>query len=132
MAISKLKILRELHDYTQDFVGEEILGISQNTYSRLERNPGDLTAEQAQKLADLYHISIADLLSDATPIITFKDSIKENTNTNSPSGYFQNQTNQIHEGEVASLKAEIEYLRKQNMELLRLIGGNANKKDSSD
>jgi transcriptional regulator with XRE-family HTH domain len=121
MAISKLKILRELHDYTQDFVGEEILGISQNTYSRLERNSGDLTADQAQKLADLYHVSIADLLSEATPIITFKDSVKENTSITA--GYVQTQNIPASTGEVASLKAEIEYLRKQNMELLKLIGG---------
>ncbi len=117
---SKLKILRELNDYTQGFVGEDVLGISQNTYSRLEKNPENLTAEQAQKLSELYNVSISDLLSDAAPIITFKESIKQNPK--SANGYFQHQTNQYHENEVPSLKSEIEYLRKQNMELLKLVG----------
>ncbi len=39
MATSTLKILREVNDYTQDFVAEDILGISQATYARLEVNP---------------------------------------------------------------------------------------------
>lgn len=120
MAISKLKMFRELNDYTQEFVAEDILQISQNTYSKLERNPGTLTADQAQKLAELYNIGVADLLSDATPIITFKDSLK--SNSNSANGYFRQQINQYNESEVASLKEEIKYLRQQNMELLKLIG----------
>jgi transcriptional regulator with XRE-family HTH domain len=54
MATSTLKILREVNNYTQEFVAEDILGISQNTYSRLEQNPNKITAEQAQKLSELY------------------------------------------------------------------------------
>lgn len=120
MVSSTLKILRELHGYKQDYVAEDILGISQNTYSRLEQNPKKITAEQAQKLSELYNVSIANLLSEATPVITFKDSVKNNSN--SSNGYFQNQTNHMQESEVKSLKEEIDYLRKQNMELLKLLG----------
>ena len=81
MATSTLKILREVNDYTQDFVAEDILGISQPTYARLEQNPSKITAEQAQKLSDLYKVSIANLLSEATPVITFRQNdVHENTN----------------------------------------------------
>jgi transcriptional regulator with XRE-family HTH domain len=120
MATSTLKILREINNYTQDFVAEEVLGMSQPSYARLEQSPEKITADQAQKLSQLYSVSIANLLSEATPVITFKDSI--NKNPNSVNGYFHSNTNNYHEGEITTLKSEIEYLRKQNMELLKLVG----------
>lgn len=68
---SKLKIFRELNNLTQKYVGEEVLGISQNTYSRLEQNPRKITKEQAEKLAELYNITIEQLLSNDAPIVSF-------------------------------------------------------------
>lgn len=121
MATSTLKILRELNDYTQEFIAEDILGISQNTYSRLEQNPSKITAEQAQKLSDLYKVSIANLLSEATPVITFKENAITN-NSNSANGYNQSTTIQNNENEVKVLKEEIEFLRKQNSELIKALG----------
>lgn len=121
MATSTLKILREINDYTQEFVAEDILGISQNTYSRLEQNPSKITAEQAQKLSDLYKVSISNLLSEATPVITFKENSITN-NSNSANGFNQNTTIQNNDKEVHLLKQEIEYLRMQNLELVKLLG----------
>jgi hypothetical protein len=58
-------------------------------------------------------------LSEASPIITFKEkSISGNTNAN---GYIQIQTITNKESEIASLKKEIEYLRTQNQELLKIV-----------
>lgn len=119
MATSTLKILREVNDYSQDFVAEDILGISQPTYARLEQNPSKITAEQAQKLSDLYKVSIANLLSESTPVITFKDSVTHNSNG---SGYVQSQNIQNHESEVRTLKEEVAFLRKQNADLLKMLG----------
>jgi transcriptional regulator with XRE-family HTH domain len=118
MATSTLKILREVNDYTQEFVAEDVLGISQNTYSRLEANPSKITAEQAQKLSNLYNVSIANLLSEATPVITFKDSIKENTAGN---GYVQTSNNHFHESELNILKEQNALLTKQNNDLMGMI-----------
>jgi hypothetical protein len=59
-------------------------------------------------------------LSEASPIITFKEkSVSGNTNAN---GYVQIQTITNKESEITSLKKEIEYLRNQNQELLKIIG----------
>jgi transcriptional regulator with XRE-family HTH domain len=125
MATSTLKILREVNDYTQEFVAEDVLSISQTTYARLEQDPSKITAEQAQKLADLYKVNIANLLSEATPIITFQPkSISENTN--GTTGYQHINTNNFHEGEVKALKDQNNFLIKQNdelMELIKLLGG---------
>jgi transcriptional regulator with XRE-family HTH domain len=119
MATSTLKILREVNNYTQEFIAEDILGISQNTYSRLEQQPNKITAEQAQKLSDLYKVSIANLLSEATPVITFKENTVTN-NTNAVNGYIQSNTNHNNE-EVKALKEEIEYLRQQNTDLIKAL-----------
>lgn len=120
MATSTLRILREVNDYTQDFVAEEILQISQPSYARLEQNPSKITGEQAQKLSELYGVSIANLLSEASPIVTFKE--KSITGNNTANGYVQIQTITNKESEIASLKDEIQYLRKQNQELLKIVG----------
>lgn len=125
MATSTLKILREVNDYTQEFVAEDILSISQTTYARLEQNPSRLTAEQAQKLSDLYKVSIANLLSEATPVITFQSkSISENPNSGN-NGYVQTQTNNIqasNENElVKAIQAQNKLLAKQNGELMELV-----------
>jgi transcriptional regulator with XRE-family HTH domain len=125
MATSTLKILREVNDYTQEYIAEEILGISQNTYSRLEQSPDKITAQQAQKLSDLYKVSIANLLSEATPIITFQSkSISENNENNGSTFGYSNgstNTNHSHDGEVKALKAQNELLIKQNAELMELV-----------
>lgn len=55
MTTRTLRILREVSNYTQEFVAEDILGISQNTYSRREQNPDKITAEQAQKHTQCLH-----------------------------------------------------------------------------
>ena len=119
MATSTLKILREINDYTQGFLAEDVLGISQTTYARLEQNPSKITAEQAQKLSDLYKVSIANLLSEATPVITFKDSIKQNSY--GTTGYQHSNANNFHEGEVKALREQTELLIKQNAELMELV-----------
>lgn len=120
MATSTLKILRELNDYTQEYVAEDVLGISQTTYARLEQSPSKITAEQAQKLADLYNVSLANLLSEATPIITFKESVKENTQSGT-NGFSQNQNVQFDEATRKILQEQNEFLIKQNIELMELV-----------
>ncbi len=123
MATTTLKILREVKGYKQEEIAE-VLGISQNTYSRLERNPQSLTAEQAQKLSEFYDVSIENLLSEVLPVITFHESKFENSNN----GYLNQVENDYRvegaQSEIKSLKEEIEYLRKQNSELIKALGKN--------
>ena len=121
--VSALKILREINNYTQQFVAESILGISQNTYSRLEASPQKITAEQAQKLSRFYKVPVAHLLSGCEPVVSFKASTGDNTNdTTQVTGGGE----QAREKELLFLKEELEYFKKQNLELLRLLGETIN------
>lgn len=61
--MNKLKILREINNYTQQYIGEGILKISQASYGRLEQNPLKITADQAMKLGELYKVDFTDLLA---------------------------------------------------------------------
>lgn len=119
MATTTLKILRDLHGYTQIELGD-VLNISQNAYSRLERNPKSLTAEQAQKLAEFYNVGISDLLSESAPVITFTGSTF-NSGSNAFNNNIEEQNYHYHDKEVGALKEEVEYLRAQNMQLLKLL-----------
>jgi transcriptional regulator with XRE-family HTH domain len=121
MATTTLKILREVNDYTQEFLAEDVLNISQSTYARLEQNPSKITAEHARKLADLYKISIANLLSGAAPVITFKQMANsESSSVNT--GNFQNNVYQTNESELTkAIKSQNELLLKQHAELIELV-----------
>ncbi|PVD53784.1 hypothetical protein DC498_04545 [Terrimonas sp.] len=120
MAATTLKILREVKGYTQEQIAD-VLGISQNTYSRIERQPKSLTVEQAQKLSDFYSVDLEDLLSEVVPTISFHEPKFENSNN----GYLhqlENDYRQSSISEVESLKEEIAYLRQQNIELIKALG----------
>lgn len=119
MATSALKIYRQVHGYEQKEIAD-VLGISPNTYSRLERNPENITGDQVKKLAEFYNVDIKDLLSEASPVITFQgNAISQNTNA---AGFVQHNENHNSNNEIKALKEEIEYLRKQNSELIRALG----------
>ncbi len=57
----KLKELRKVNNYTQDYVAE-VLGVVRQTYSHYETGKRTPDAEAVYKLAGLYNISVDDLL----------------------------------------------------------------------
>lgn len=79
-----LQIIRELNNYTQSYVAEK-LGISQKSYSNLERAENDITVDTLLKVAEIYQISLARVLEINAEAIL---------NNNSQQGgvsYFNNQ-----------------------------------------
>jgi len=58
---NRLRDLREDHDYTQQYVAEQI-GITQRKYSYIETGIQQLTAEVLVPLARLYGVSVDYLL----------------------------------------------------------------------
>jgi transcriptional regulator with XRE-family HTH domain len=118
--MSTLRILREVNNYTQEYVAEKI-GVDQSTYSKIERNPKNLRTDQAEKLAELYDVSLSDVITGGVSIAFSNNTIDK--------GYVhhlheaeQSETINAHLSEIKSLKEEIEYLRNQNKQLLDLIG----------
>lgn len=118
--MSNLKVLREVNNYTQEYVATKI-GVDQSTYSKLERNPKSLKADQAEKLAQLYDVTLTDILAGGVSISFSNNTIDK--------GYIHNHYEEsidkivaAKDSEIKSLKEEIDYLREQNKKLLDLVG----------
>ncbi|MBX2909813.1 MAG: helix-turn-helix transcriptional regulator [Chitinophagales bacterium] len=58
----KLRVLREVNNYTQEYVAN-VLDISSNTYSLLEKGQATLSIDRIEKLAVLYNMSVVELVS---------------------------------------------------------------------
>lgn len=51
---------RKKERYTQQQVAD-YLGVSRVTYAKMERNPGDITLDDARKLSKLFRVNISNL-----------------------------------------------------------------------
>jgi len=58
----KLKILREVNNYTQEYVAR-VLDISQNAYSLLEKGTTKITLDRIEVLAELYKTTPSELVN---------------------------------------------------------------------
>ncbi len=56
----KIKKLRELRNYSQDYMAAQ-LGISQSTYSQLETEDAGLSPDRLEKIAHLLQITVSDI-----------------------------------------------------------------------
>lgn len=116
----KIRIIRELRNYSQEYVAEQ-LGIKQNSYSKIERNETKLTAEMLQKISTLFGVSPIDIISSQPAIVNFQP----NQGTQQSFGYietFVSTQKEIYDKMIAGKDAEISRLTKQVEELMKLIG----------
>ena len=158
--MSNLKVLREINNYTQEYVASQ-LGVDQSSYSKMERNPRTMRSEQLEKLSRLYKVSVSDILSTSVSV-SFpgegdvvsraighgKEEVKlydvgedlrapnvsiSFDHTQKGYGYINNLNEEIQpeafekiiaskDDKIDELKEQIEYLKKQNNQLLILLG----------
>lgn len=67
----KLRFIRELYNYTQEYIAME-LGISQTSYCKIESGQTRLTLERLEKLASIFQLQVSELLSQDDSIIIQK------------------------------------------------------------
>lgn len=58
----KIKKLRELKNYTQEYMAEK-LNISQSSYARFEKEDSDITVSKLTQIADVLEVNLNDLLN---------------------------------------------------------------------
>ncbi len=112
---SKIRILREVHNYTQEHVAN-VLDISQNTYSLIEKGETKLTVDRLERLANLYQMELIDLfrMNEHTYIHTI-------THSNGIIGTQQLTVNQTPEEERKLYIDTISRLERENDKLHKLI-----------
>ncbi|WP_163410404.1 helix-turn-helix transcriptional regulator [Flavobacterium ajazii] len=64
---NNIKIIRELRNYTQDYMAEE-MGITQAGYSKIEKGKTDLSLGKLEKIAHIFDCNIQDIISFDTKI----------------------------------------------------------------
>ncbi len=109
----KIKKVRELRNFTQDYVATQ-LGISQEAYSKIEANKTSVSIQRIEKVAEVLGINIFDLMNFDESKVFFNFS--ENDQNNAQIGYFgSNETikelKELYEKMVVQQKSEIEFLR---------------------
>lgn len=128
--MSNLRVLREINNYTQEYVASQI-GVDQSTYSKIERNPRVLKAEQVEKLAQLYDVGVADILAPSVSI-SFENTQKGYGYINNLNEEFQPEAfekiiaakdDQISDlkNQIKNLLNQIDNLNSQNSKLLTLL-----------
>lgn len=66
-----IKQLRKSNNFSQEYVSSRV-GISRPTYAQIEEGKRDPTVIEAKKIADIFGISLNDLLKEEKPSISFK------------------------------------------------------------
>jgi len=104
----KVKTLRENLGYSQEYMAD-MLQVSQQTYSLIEKKPEKSNLLRIQKIATILDVKISFLLNeeDAFNLYSFHQK------GGSTASYIQNNSHQeLNEEMVNQLKEEIKYLRK--------------------
>ncbi len=111
----KIKKLRELKDYTQQYVAEK-LEITQSSYSKLETGTVDIPFSKLEEIATALGISVEDIISFNENMVF---NIKNNKKAN---GLVINQISQnekkLYDEYIESLKVENSYLKNMIDKLL--------------
>jgi transcriptional regulator with XRE-family HTH domain len=109
----KIQKLRELKNFTQEYMAEQ-LKMSQANYSRLENDNIGLSVDKLQIIAQILEVSPSDLMAFDEKMVfnisnnNFKNGLKE-LNVHSPS--ISSQERALYEQQIQSLKSENEHLR---------------------
>lgn len=104
----KLKILREVNNYTQEYVAR-VLEISQNAYSLLEKGTTKITLDRIEVLSELYKTTPAELISVTENIYNGNSVATEMMHSNIPPT-LSSFEKRMYEQTISRLEIDIEKL----------------------
>lgn len=115
---NRIKKYRESKNYTQAYMAES-LGISQNTYSKIESGGIKLTVDRLNKIASVLEIPVEDILSSDTQSFVFN-----NSSIDKFYGYIETvheDNKELVQTTINLLNDQIQHLRKENEKLIDII-----------
>ncbi|WP_118974868.1 helix-turn-helix domain-containing protein [Taibaiella koreensis] len=104
----KLKILREINNYTQEYVAR-VLDISQNAYSLIEKGTTKITLDRIEVLAELYKTTPSELVNINDNFYTNPTAIGEAQHSNIPPN-LSSFEKRMYEQTISRLEIDIEKL----------------------
>ena len=107
---NKIKKVRELRNFTQEYVAQE-LGITQESYSRIESNKASLTIQRLDKISDILQVNVFDLLSFDEKYV-FQESFQNQQHSSNYFGSKEAKKDDLYERIIEQQKTEIDFLRK--------------------
>ncbi len=116
---AKIRKLRELKNLKQETMADQ-LGISQSSYSKMEKDETEISSERLEQIAKVLDISVQDILSfDEKMIFNFLHNHNSNQlNYSGPNHfYFPEQIQKLYEDKIKLLEEKCEYLQKENERL---------------
>jgi transcriptional regulator with XRE-family HTH domain len=109
---NKIKKLRELKGFKQEYMAER-LGITQQSYSKLESDKGDIPFSRIEQLADIFEMKPEDL-------VAFDEKMVFNVYGQQNCGYlhgnqinFPEQLKQLYEDKIKFLEEKVAWLEKR-------------------
>jgi len=107
---TRLKILREVHEFTQEYVAG-VLNISQNSYCLIEKGETKITIDRLMQLASLYNMDVVDLLklNEQTYISNINNSSVNSESVNI-SSTINDEEREMYKKMIESQRNEIERL----------------------
>lgn len=118
MSFKKIKHYRELRNYTQEHVANE-LGISQSAYSRIEENPDKCSISRLKEIAAVLKISHEQLVKIGM-YLTVDGEHFEKTDVRSSAGV-SDAERKLYESTIQHLKEENSILRKEKLSLMECL-----------
>lgn len=117
----KLRLLREQHNYSRDKVYTEI-GVSDRTYAKYENNEEYPKHSIIVAIAKLYNIEPSELeYSEPKMLFENKDNTKINNQGTINVSVDLNDLKASWENTFKTMQDEIEYLKKENKQLMQLV-----------
>jgi transcriptional regulator with XRE-family HTH domain len=112
----RIKKIREYRNFTQQYMADS-LNISQNAYSKIESETTKLTTDRLELIANILDIPIETIINDEHQIFNLSNNHVEKF-------YIENLTEQkseLLEKTFDILKDQIDFLKNQNTELIKLL-----------
>lgn len=126
MSYINVRKLRDKSGYSQEYVAS-VLGVAQNTYSKIENGQSPLTIERAKKLADLFEVEPEYFFSDQEIGVVNHNNGNDYKLIFNPETYIEGQKEvydlllEDKDNQISYLKEEVEKLRNQLNDIYKQI-----------
>jgi transcriptional regulator with XRE-family HTH domain len=106
-----IRKIREFKGFSQEYMGSS-LGITQNSYSKLENQKTKLSLERIHNIAEILEIDPLDLITSDENLV-FNQKIQKINSNDIVHHNFPKELKEQYENQIAHLKEEITFLREQ-------------------